>query len=83
MVYRVMAAQAEFERAILSQRTKEGLAAARKRGKRLGRPKALSRHQLVEAIKMRDQGANYTDIAALFGVNRRTLATHLKAFMQA
>ena len=40
--YTIAAAFAEFERAILRERTKQGLAAARKRGQRLGRPSALS-----------------------------------------
>lgn len=40
---------AEFERDLLSQRTKEGLAAARRRGKRLGRPPKLSSRQIRKA----------------------------------
>lgn len=48
-VYTMMSALAEFERRMLSQRTKEGLAAARRRGKRIGRPPKLTDAQLSEA----------------------------------
>ena len=49
LVYTVMSAFAEFERRTLIQRTKEGLEAARRRGKRLGRPPKLSDMQLDNA----------------------------------
>jgi len=39
LVFTVMAAFAQYERQCLSQRTKEGMAAARRRGKHIGRPK--------------------------------------------
>jgi DNA invertase Pin-like site-specific DNA recombinase len=39
LVYAIMAAFAEYERKCLSQRTKEGMAAAKKRGKHIGRPR--------------------------------------------
>jgi len=38
LVYTVMAAFAQYERQCLSQRTKEGMAAAKRRGKHVGRP---------------------------------------------
>lgn len=38
-VYTVMAAQSQLEREILSKRTKEGMAAAKRRGKHIGRPR--------------------------------------------
>jgi DNA invertase Pin-like site-specific DNA recombinase len=48
-VYTIMSGLAEFERRTLSQRTKEGLAVARRRGKRLGRPPKMTERQLAEA----------------------------------
>lgn len=39
LVYTVMAAFAQYERDILSRRTKEGMAAAKRRGKHIGRPR--------------------------------------------
>lgn len=56
LVYTVMSAFAEFERRLLSQRTKEGLAAARRRGKRLGRPPKLTQEQLESARRRLENG---------------------------
>ena len=49
LVYTVLSACAEFERRLISQRTKEGMAAAKKRGKRIGRPPKLSPEELKDA----------------------------------
>lgn len=48
-VYTIMSGLAEFERRMLSRRTKQGLAAARARGARLGRPPKLTDIQLFDA----------------------------------
>ena len=50
-VYTIMSALAEFERHTLSQRTKEGLAVARRKGRRLGRPPKLTISQLERALR--------------------------------
>ncbi|WP_238987568.1 recombinase family protein [Roseovarius dicentrarchi] len=42
LVFHIMGALAEFERSLIQERTKAGLRAAKKRGKRLGRPPALT-----------------------------------------
>ena len=69
LVYTVLCAFAEFERRLLSQRTKEGLAAARKRGKRLGRPPKLSDRQLAEARQhLERRTATLTAVAQSYNV---------------
>ena len=45
----VMSGVAEFERDILIERTKEGIAAARARGKRIGRPPKMTANQIRRA----------------------------------
>jgi DNA invertase Pin-like site-specific DNA recombinase len=70
MVFGVLAQLAEFERATLIERTNAGLAAARKRGRHLGRRHSLTPHQQQEAKRMRGEDQTYAQIAALFGVSR-------------
>tara|TARA_B100002003_G_scaffold233513_1_gene246465 strand:- start:355 stop:972 length:618 start_codon:yes stop_codon:yes gene_type:complete len=79
LVYTVISAIAEFERRILSQRTKEGLAAAKRRGRRLGRPPKLTDEALREARrKLRAGPATVTDLAAELGVAPWSLSRALK-----
>jgi len=49
LLYTISAALAEWERSILSKRTKEGMDAAKKRGSRIGRPLKLSQAQILWA----------------------------------
>lgn len=77
--YSVMAAAAQLERRMISKRTKEGLAAARKRGVRLGRKPKLSQRQVRQAEEKLDAGTHtQAELAAMLGVHPRTLARALK-----
>lgn len=74
LVFHVFASIAQFERERISERTKEGLDAARKRGRVGGRPPALSSAQREEVRRMRDvDGRNITEISALFKVSTKTV----------
>jgi DNA invertase Pin-like site-specific DNA recombinase len=75
--YTVMAACSTFERRIISLRTKEGLAAARKRGKKLGRPRKLSEQQVASARKWLKRQA-VSVIAADLDVAPETLRRSLR-----
>ena len=78
-VYTLMGALAEFERRTLSQRTKEGVAAARRRGKRIGRPRKLSDRQVREARRRLEQNAeSKACIARRLGVASWTLTRALR-----
>lgn len=68
LVYTVLSACAEFERRLISQRTKEGLAAAKRRGKKLGRPPKLSSEDLSEAGKRLEHGQPLADVAQWCGM---------------
>lgn len=50
LIFHMMAALAEFERSLISERTRAGMAAARARGQTLGRPRALTPLQHEEAL---------------------------------
>lgn len=74
LVFHVFASIAQFERERISERTKEGLASARKRGRIGGRPPALTTAQKAEVCRMRDEEHRpATEIARLFKVSERTV----------
>lgn len=74
LVFHVFASIAQFERERISERTKEGLASARMRGRIGGRPPALTATQRVEVRRMRDEeGRAIAEIARLFRESERTI----------
>lgn len=74
LVFHVFAALAEFIRELIVQGTHEGLAAARARGRRLGRPPAMTEEQVRHARAMlTDPEASIASIAKLLGVSRTTI----------
>jgi DNA invertase Pin-like site-specific DNA recombinase len=78
LVFHVFAALAEFERDLVRERTSAGLAAARARGRRGGRPPVLSGHKLQVAQEMYASG-QYTvaAIAKTLSVSRASVYRHL------
>jgi DNA invertase Pin-like site-specific DNA recombinase len=74
MLYDMLAAMAEFERSLIRDRTAAGLRAAKERGRRGGRPKALSEEQraMVKAM-MKQPGLSKGKIAKAVGVSRATV----------
>ena len=74
LVFHVFASIAQFERERISERTREGLASARKHGQIGGRPPALTAVQKIEVQRMRDQEQRpVPEIARLFKVSERTV----------
>ena len=79
LIFHVIGAVAQFERDLVSERTKAGLAAARARGKRGGRPAKLKPKDIRIIIQiMKDKTVTATDIAKRFGVSRATIQRGLK-----
>jgi len=73
------AAFGEYERQKLRKRTKEGLAAAKARGVKLGRPRKLSEFQIRRAHELLAQGTHtIKQIAKTYGVAARTLLRALQ-----
>ena len=74
LVFGIFGLMAEFERDMLRQRTNAGLAAARKRGRVGGRPRALGPEEIKKARALLASG-EYTkaEVAAEVGASRHTL----------
>ena len=79
MTMSVIAAVAEFERDLLVERTQAGLSRAKRSGKRLGRPPALSRGQVKEIVERHAEGASLAVLANSYGVSRSVVHRALKA----
>ena len=75
--FHIFGALAEFERQIIRERTRAGLAAARARGRLGGRPPLLTPEKLDAARMMREQKRTMPQIAKALGVSRATLYRHL------
>ncbi|MCO6181098.1 recombinase family protein [Ciceribacter sp. RN22] len=78
LMFHLMASLAEFERAIISERTKAGLSAAKSRGAHLGRPRALTDQQVRDALwAIRHREASLTEEAKRLNVSQRTLQRYI------
>ena len=72
LVFAVFAVAAQFERDRIRERTKEGLARAKAKYTRLGRPKTLTDKDVRNLRSMREQSWFYSELAAIFSVSRST-----------
>jgi len=71
LLLHLMGAFAEFERSLIRERQREGIAAAKKKGKRLGRARVLTDDQVAELRRRREEGASV--LAREFSVGRQTV----------
>lgn len=79
MFYTILSAFAQFERDLIVARTKDGLAAARARGRKGGRKSALTPKQAERIWKMHADGATVSTLAEDFKVSRPTIYRALEA----
>ena len=75
----VMGAFAEFERALIRERQREGIALAKQRGAYRGRKKSLSPERVAEVRRRVEAGEQKAALAREFGISRETLYQYLKA----
>ena len=69
----ILGSIAEFERALIKERQKEGIAAAKSRGVYKGRKKVMSAEQVAELRKRIAAGESKSELARVFGVSRQTI----------
>jgi DNA invertase Pin-like site-specific DNA recombinase len=73
----VMGAFAEFERALINERQREGIALAKQRGAYKGRKKLLSQAAVAQLRQRLTTGMSKAQIAREFGISRQTLYQYL------
>jgi DNA invertase Pin-like site-specific DNA recombinase len=74
----VMGAFAEFERSLIKERQREGIALARKRGAYRGRKKSLSPQEVAELRQRVAAGISKAQVAREAGISRQTLYQYLQ-----
>ena len=71
LLFHVLGAIAEFERDLIRERTRAGMRAARRRGKRIGRPRAqVDRDSLLRGLR---SAASISQLSRQLGVSRATV----------
>lgn len=79
LLFTFISGLAEFERDLLSQRTKQGLEAARKRGVRLGRRPKMTDGEVRDAkTRLACEGATIAEVASEYGVHPWTLTRSIR-----
>lgn len=74
LMFHLLAALAEFERSLIVERTRAGLAAARARGASIGRPRKLKPDQLADLRgASREGSADLSALACQYGVTESTI----------
>lgn len=76
LVLYILGVVADFERSLISERTKAGVARAKAEGKQVGQPPALKPHEIVAAQKMRNAGKSVRAIAKRYKVSHGTIYNH-------
>jgi DNA invertase Pin-like site-specific DNA recombinase len=78
LVFHLFGALAEFERTLIRERTRAGLAAARARGRKGGRPKLLDVDQRALALRLYQERQHpIADICRMMGISKSTLYSYL------
>ena len=72
-LFHIFGALAQFERSLIQERVQDGLAAARRRGRRGGRPTAIDAEKLGAVTAALEGGATKATVCRTFGIKRSTL----------
>ena len=80
LIFHIFGALAEFERSLIRERTMAGLSAARARGKKGGRPKALEPQKRELAVKLyHEKNKTVKDICKIMGISKPTLYSYVRS----
>lgn len=73
LFFHIFGALAQYERALTRERVQVGLSAARRRGRRGGRPTAIEPEKLEAVIAALESGTSKAAVCRTFGIARSTL----------
>jgi len=76
LILHILAALAEFERGMIVERTRAGVAEAQRQGKHCGRPRRVFRRD--EAVQLRAEGLSWTAISSQLGLPVSTIRDALR-----
>lgn len=76
LMIHILGAVAEFERSIIVDRVKSGMAAAKRKGKHCGRPRGC--WSRIKAVELREAGQSWREIAKVLGVPEASVRRALK-----
>ena len=80
LIFHIFGALAEFERNLIRERTQAGLQAARARGRKGGRPKALDADKQALAVKLYDEKRHTVEqVCQMMGISKPTLYKYIDA----
>jgi DNA invertase Pin-like site-specific DNA recombinase len=80
LIFHIFASLAEFERDLIRERTQAGLAAARARGRKGGRPKGVNEKKQKAALALKkDAGRSVREICEIVGISRNTYYKYTRA----
>lgn len=79
LIFHVFASIAQFERELTQERSRAGRAAAKARGKHLGRPRVVTPDQLRLYAMLVENGESIRSVARTHGIDPSTLSRHLAA----
>lgn len=74
----MLGAVSEFERALIRERQREGIALAKARGAYKGRPKSLKPEQVQQLRERVAMGVSKAEVARQFGIGRDTVYEYLR-----
>ncbi len=78
LLFHVLGSIAEFERDLIRERTRAGLAAAKRRGKTLGRPRVISQQASARIRRLHQAGRSLRQIAEVLGVSKTAVANEVE-----
>ena len=77
LLFQLFGALAQYERALIQERVKAGINAAKLRGRHSGRPRALNDEKLKAVIAALENGSSKAAVCRTFGIPRSTLIDSL------